>query len=127
MTKELWIEEMIENEVTPKPLRKETVLDFCARHLIAENTYYYQARKKENQERIIELSLNVAKASVPAILQVLVEKAKDGDMKAIDTYLDSVAKFSKNIDIKMEVNTITDEQANRIIQRRATSISESSK
>ena len=127
MTKELWIEEMIENEVTPKPLRKETVLDFCARHSIAENTYYYQARKKENQERIIELSLNVAKASVPAILQVLVEKAKDGDMKAIDTYLDSVAKFSKNIDIKMEVNTITDEQANRIIQRRATSISESSK
>jgi len=127
MTKELWVEEMIENEVTPKPLRKETVLDFCARHSIAENTYYYQARKKENQERIIELSLNVAKASVPAILQVLVEKAKDGDMKAIDTYLDSVAKFSKNIDIKMEVNTITDEQANRIIQRRATSISESSK
>lgn len=127
MASELWVEEMIENEITPKSIRKETVEAFCKRHGIAETTYYYNARKKENQEKIVELSLSVAKTAVPEILQVLVGKAKGGDMKAIDTYLDSVAKFSKNIDIKMEINTITDEQANRIIQRRATSISESSK
>ena len=90
---------MIEREVSPKPTREETVLEFCARHGIAENTYYYQARKKENQEKIIELSLIVAKSSVPEILKVLVDKAKGGDMKAIDTYLDSVAKLAKHIDL----------------------------
>ena len=97
-----WIQEMIEMEVIPKPVRTETVVDFCKRHDIAENTYYYQARKKENQDKIVELSLSVAKSSVPDILKVLVDKAKKGDMKAIDTYLDSVVKLAKNIDVKTD-------------------------
>ena len=41
-----------------------------------------------------------AKKEVPDVLRVLGEKAKAGDIKAIDLYLDYVVQLSKNIDIK---------------------------
>jgi hypothetical protein len=97
-----WIKEMIEMEVIPKPVRTETVANFCKRHGISERTYYYQACKEDNQEKIIKLSLNIVKSEVPEILQVLTDKAKSGDMKAIDTYLNSVVKLAKNLDIKSD-------------------------
>lgn len=97
-----WVQEMIELELIPKPVRIETVVEFCKRHGISERTYYYQACKKENQEKIIKLALGLAKSEVPEILQVLTGKAKAGDMKAIDTYLDLVVKLAKNLDVKSD-------------------------
>jgi len=101
-----WVDKMVERETLPRQLRKETIVEFCQENGIGENTYYYQARKKENQEKIIEISLRVAKSSVPEVLKVLVDKAEKGDMKAIDTYLDSVVKIAKNLDITSGGKTI---------------------
>lgn len=97
-----WIQEMIEREATPKTLRKETVEDFCARHGVSVSTYYYQSSKTENWKKVLEISLMSAKKEVPDVLKVLGEKAKSGDMKAIDLYLDYVVQLSKNIDIKSD-------------------------
>jgi hypothetical protein len=95
-----WVEEMIEREALPKTLRTETVEDFCARHGVSVSTYYYQSSKTENWKKVLEISLMSAKKEVPDVLKVLGEKAKSGDMKAIDLYLDYVVQLSKNIDIK---------------------------
>lgn len=95
-----WIDEMIEREATPKALRTETVEDFCARHDVSVSTYYYQSSKTDNWKKVLEISLMSAKKEVPDVLKVLGEKAKSGDMKAIDLYLDYVVQLSKNIDIK---------------------------
>lgn len=99
-TKKSWVEEMIEREALPKTLRTETVEDFCARHGVSVSTYYYQSSKTENWKKVLEISLMSAKKEVPDVLKVLGEKAKSGDMKAIDLYLDYVVQLSKNIDIK---------------------------
>lgn len=123
-----WIDKMIERESIPKQAREETVEKFCVSNSIAENTYYYQARKRENQEKILELSVSIAKREVPEVLKVLVDKAKDGDMRAVDTYLDNIAKLSKNLDLTTkgkEINEMSYEQAQRILQRREASISDS--
>jgi len=95
-----WIQEMIEREALPKALRTETVEDFCTRHNISVSTYYYQSSKTDNWKKVLEISLMSAKKEVPDVLKVLGEKAKGGDMKAIDLYLDYVVQLSKNIDIK---------------------------
>jgi len=94
-----WIEEMIKRQSIPLTLREDTVEQFCAKYNIGVPNYYYYLYKKENQEKILEITLSKAKTAVPEILEKLIEKAKDGDMKAIDTYLDSVIKLSKNIDM----------------------------
>lgn len=99
-TNKSWVEEMIEREALPKTLRTETVEDFCARHGVSVSTYYYQSSKTENWKKVLEISLMSAKKEVPDVLKVLGEKAKSGDMKAIDLYLDYVVQLSKNIDIK---------------------------
>jgi hypothetical protein len=95
-----WIELMIERQAIPKVLREGTVEEFCAKHNTSTQNYYYHLSKKENQEKVLELSLNRAKRAVPDILEKLIEKASEGDMKAIDIYLDSVIKLAKNLDLK---------------------------
>jgi len=95
-----WIDEMIEREATPKSLRTNTVEQFCAKYGISESTYYYQSNKTDNWKKVLEISLMSAKKEVPDVLKVLGEKARSGDMKAIDLYLDYVVQLSKNIDIK---------------------------
>lgn len=123
-----WVDEMIELEATPQRLREETVVDFCKRNAIQRGTYYYELSKKENKERVLEITLNKAKDECPNVLDTLIQKAKDGDVRAIDIYLDSVVKLAKNLDIKTNViNTITDEQAERILKRRIESLSSSVK
>ena len=97
--KENWIDKMIERESLPRQLREQTVEVFCKENDIGENTYYYQSRKPKNQKEILDLSVGVARREVPEILKVLVEKAKAGDMRAVDTYLDNVVKLSKNLDL----------------------------
>jgi len=97
-----WLEEMIERESLPQTLRTETVESFCARAGISIGTYYYQASKKENQEKILELSLNIAKREVPEVLKVLLDNAKKGKDKSIEMYLDYVLKLAKNLDLKSD-------------------------
>ena len=101
-----WIDAMIEREATPKSLRQETVEQFCAKWNCSESTYYYQSSKTDNWKKILEISLMSAKKEVPDVLKVLGEKAKSGDVKAIDLYLNYVIQLSKNMDIKSDGKSI---------------------
>jgi len=97
-----WIDAMIEREALPKASRKETVEEFCHKWEVAESTYYYQSSKSENWKKILEISLNSAKKECPEILKVLGDKAKAGDMKAVDMYLNYIVQLAKNLDIKSD-------------------------
>lgn len=98
-TKRDWLEEALIRAATPKHMQKETVDEFCAKYDIARNTYYYHVTKEENQKKILGMVLTKAKEDAPDILDILVQKAKDGDMKAIETYLDSILRLVKQFDI----------------------------
>ena len=97
-----WIQEMIEREAVPKSSRTETVEDFCARHDISVSTYYYQSSKTDNWKKVLEISLMSAKKEVPEVLKVLADKAKSGDAKFVDMYLNYVIQLAKNLDIKSD-------------------------
>lgn len=97
-----WIEAMIEREALPKSTREETVESFCKKWDITESTYYYQSSKPDNWKKTLEISLSRAKKDCPEVLQVLGEKAKSGDMKAIDMYLNYIVQLAKNFDIKSD-------------------------
>jgi hypothetical protein len=108
-TNKSWVEEMIEREALPKTLRTETVEDFCARHGVSVSTYYYQSSKTENWKKVLEISLMSAKKEVPEVLKVLADKAKGGDAKFVDMYLNYVIQLAKQLDIKSdgkEINAI---------------------
>ena len=100
--KKNWIDEMIEREALPKASREESIEDFCSKWKIGISTYYYQSSKSENWKKILKIALMSAKKEVPEVLQVLGSKAKDGDMKAVDMYLNYVVQLSKNLDIKSD-------------------------
>ncbi len=95
-----WLEEAIQRLATPKTLRTESNRDFCKRFEIPESTYYETLSRPENQKRILDITLNVAKESTPDILEKLVELAKNGDIRAIDIYMDYILQLAKNLDIK---------------------------
>ena len=95
-----WVDAMIEREAIPKAARQETVAEFCAKWGISEATYYNHSSKDENQKKIVRLSLMLVKKALPEVLEKLREKAEDGDMKAVDMFLNYVAELSKNIDVK---------------------------
>lgn len=97
-----WISLAVAREAIPKPLRENTVEYFAAEHGISTETYYYQMRKEENKKRILEIALTLAKDEAPAILTVLTEKAKHGDVKSIEMYIDYILKLAKNLDIKSD-------------------------
>jgi hypothetical protein len=97
-----WISAMIEREAIPKASRKETVEEFCVKYGISESTYYYQSSKPDNWKKILEISLNSAKKECPEVLKVLGDKAKSGDMKAVDMYLNYIVQLAKNLDIKSD-------------------------
>ncbi len=97
-----WLDAMCELEATPKSIRKITVVKFCKKWGVHEATYYYQARKKENHEKILEIALNSAKKEVPEVLKVLIDNAKAGKERSIEMYLDYIIKLSKNLDIKTD-------------------------
>lgn len=99
---ENWIEAMIEREALPKSARLETVVEFCAKWGISEATYYYQSSKPDNWKKTLEISLMSAKKECPEILKVLGEKAKAGDTKAIDMYLNYIVQLAKNLDVKSD-------------------------
>lgn len=102
MEEQNWIEAMIIREALPKSARKETVEEFCKLYDISESTYYYQSSKPDNWKKILEIALNSAKKECPEVLKVLAEKAKSGDMKAVDMYLNYIIQLAKNLDIKSD-------------------------
>jgi len=113
-----WIEEMIERECIPQAARNETVETFAKRNKISVNTYWYQARQPDNQKKILELSLNLAKRAIPDVLKILVENATKGKERSVEMYLDYIVKLAKNLDIKSdgkEISTLNYEQALAII------------
>lgn len=111
-----WLNEAIARQATPKHLREGTVEEFCAKYGITTQSFYYELSKDESKKKILELALNKAKESVPEVLEVLIERAKAGDMKAIDIYLDSVIQLAKNLDIKSDGKPII-QLANEIAEK----------
>lgn len=103
-----WIDLMVERESVPKVRREENVPDFCQKHGITPQAYYYQKSKEENKKRILEITLNIAKDEAPEVLEKLVEKAKEGDMKAMAIYVDSILKLAKELDLKIDAKNIKD-------------------
>jgi len=97
-----WLEEALQLEATPKTSRPMTVTDFLAKHNVSSSTYYYQVSKEENQKKILKIVLNRAKERAPSILEKLGDLAENGDMRAIDSYMDMILQLSKNFDIKTD-------------------------
>lgn len=97
-----WIDAMIKRQATPKALREGSVDDFCKKYNVTSSTYYYQFGKKENHNKIVKASLLLAKNYTPDILKKLGQKAKEGDTKAIDMFLNYILKLSANLDIKSD-------------------------
>lgn len=97
-----WIDEMIIREATPKQLRTDTVDEFCAKFSIPTSNYYYHAGRPENKKKVINTTVDNVKTHAPEILEKLVEKAKGGDIKAIDLYMDMILQLAKNLDLKTD-------------------------
>lgn len=94
-----WLDEAIQRQALPKHLRQESVEEFCARNGTNIKAYYYQLSKEENKKKILEVVLNTAKDAAPEIMDVLVQKAKDGDIRSIEIYIDSILRLAKQLDI----------------------------
>lgn len=96
-----WVEKAIEYEATPKSLREPKEKgDFIKSLGIPVRTYYYNIGKTENKARIVKIWLNEALNDGNEVLQKLAEKAKAGDMKAIELYMKFVLELAENLDIK---------------------------
>lgn len=95
-----WVDEMIQREALPFAARVDTIKSFCEKWKIKEARYSYQSSKTDNWQKILKIILRLAKKECPEILKVLVEKAKAGDTKAIDMYLDYIIKLAKNLDVQ---------------------------
>lgn len=107
---------MIERESIPRPERKETRGDFCKRHGIAESTYDYQRRRKENKRKIVEIWLNEASNGGNEVLSKLKQNALEGKEKSIEMYLKFVLELAEQLDVKLDDNTkLSYERAKQII------------
>lgn len=93
-----WIDEMIIREATPKPLRTETVEQFCKKYDIVESNYYYQASKTENQEKSIKIAIQNAKKHTAEVLENLAERAKENNKDA-KLYLEFILQLATKTDI----------------------------
>lgn len=100
-----WIDEAIQREATPKDLRKETQQEFCKRIGIDTSTYYRNVMRPENKKKIVNIWLNEAFIGGNEVLKALQEKAKKGDVKAIELYMKFILELVENFDIKSGGNT----------------------
>ena len=99
MAEKNWIQAMIEREATPKPARQETVEEFANQWGIDASTYYYQARKKENIRKVVDIWLIEATKGGNAVLEKLRENALEGKEKSIEMYLKFVLELKEKKDI----------------------------
>jgi hypothetical protein len=107
MKEKTWIDEMIERESTPKPLREGKMADFCAKWGIDSSTYYYQARKKENQKKVIDIWLSEAVKGGNEVLEKLRQNAINGKEKSIEMYLKFVLELKERMDVTTKDEAIT--------------------
>ena len=99
MAEKNWIQAMIEREATPKPARQETVEEFANQWGIDASTYYYQARKKENIRKVVDIWLIEATKGGNSVLEKLRENALEGKEKSIEMYLKFVLELKEKMDI----------------------------
>ncbi|MBI5573482.1 MAG: hypothetical protein HY919_02880 [Elusimicrobia bacterium] len=93
-----WLDAMIEREALPREARLETVENFLKKWNVACSTYYYQASRKENQEKIVKLALSNAKKYAPEVLEGLgIRGIKDN--KAAELYLKFILQLAERTDI----------------------------
>lgn len=114
-----WVDEGIQLLATPKRLRETSVIDFCNKHDVPRATFYNVMSRKENKKRILEITLTTAKDEAPEVLDVLIQKAKEGDMRAIDIYMDSILQLAKNLDIKTDGQPLVIQVPGEIAQKYA--------
>lgn len=101
-----WLDEAIQLLATPQRLREKTVTAFCEEHDLPPANFYYHLSKPENKKRILEITLNKAKDAAPEVLDALIEKAKAGDVRAADIYIESILQLAKQLDIKSDGKAI---------------------
>ena len=93
-----WINEMIEREATPKPLREETTIAFCKKNELPKSTYYYEANKKENWEKIEDLCFKLAKKYTADILDGLGQRATK-DTRSAEVFMEFILERKKRMDL----------------------------
>lgn len=93
-----WIDEMVEREALPPELREGTVDVFCAKWKVPRSTYYYQASKKENQDKIVELAIRYAKKYTSEVLDKLGQRALE-DNKATELFMKFVLALAEKTDL----------------------------
>jgi hypothetical protein len=96
--KKNWLEEMVERQALPEEARQETTDEFCAKHGISRSTYYYQASKSENQQKILSLALANAKKYAPEVLDNLGQRAKTNSKDA-EMYLKFILQLKEQMDV----------------------------
>lgn len=93
-----WLEVMIERQALPEEVREQTTDEFCAKWGIARSTYYYQASKQENQQKILALAISNAKKYAPAVLDNLGQRALNNS-KDTEMYLKFILQLKESMDI----------------------------
>lgn len=94
-----WLDAAIEREAIPKTSRIDTIEKFAKKWKISTETYYYQMRKPENQKKVLEICLSVAKHRTPEILQKLADNAEEGKEKSIEMYLKFILDLTEKADL----------------------------
>lgn len=114
-----WLDAMCERQALPEEVREGTTEEFCKKWGVPSSTYYYQASKSENHERIVKIALNNAKKFAPEILNNLGERAKK-DNKATEMYLKFILQLAEKTDITSageKLEKISNEELEAIITR----------
>lgn len=114
---ESWIEAMIKREALPPELRTGTNAEFCQKWEIGESTYYYQASKKENQDKIVSLALLYAKKHTSEVLENLGVRAKS-DNKAAELFIKFILQLAEKTetDITSKGEKVVDAKFGDLIQ-----------
>jgi len=123
-----WIAKAIEYEATPRALRIPkkkgefiSSLKDIQGNPIPSSTYYYELSKKENSDKIIDISFRYAKRLTPEVLEKLGEKAVSGNDTSIAQFMEYVLEIKKRLDITTDgdkINPMSYEQALNIIGRK---------
>lgn len=93
-----WLDEMIIRQALPEEIREGTNEEFCNKWSISQSTYYYQASKEENQQKIISLALQNTKKHAPEVLENLAVRAKSSSKDA-EMYLKFILQLAEKTDI----------------------------
>ena len=114
-----WVDEAVQFLSTPERLREMSITEFCAKHNVPRSSFYYEMSKPDTKKRILEVTLTTAKDKAPEVLDVLVQKALTGDMRAMDIYVDSILQLAKNLDIKTGGQPLVIQIASEIAHKHA--------